>query len=192
MEQFLKTYSNVPNGFLEDFFFITRPHYRNEIFHIDFDTICKWIEIRKDSLKRLLVANFEENYDYTVESIQIMHNNRKGSTRKELILLTSDCFKELCMLSQTKKAKEVRKYFLSVEKLLSKYHHHIEDNLRSRIGLLEANQRPKYNISGGVIYILDAEKLAPGQKLYKLGKAKNIDKRLSTYNTCLLYTSRCV
>ena len=187
MEQFLKIYSDVPSGFIEDFFILNptsnSTKFDSTKFTIEFDIVCKWLNTRKDHLKRLLVRNFEENYDYIIENRRIPHVNAKGSARSEYIQLTSDCFKELCMLSQTKKAKDVRKYFLAIERLLSKYHHHIENNLRSRIGLLESNQKPKYNISSGVIYILDAENQSIGQKLYKLGKSENFDNRLGTYNT---------
>jgi len=39
----------------------------------------------------------------------------------DMILITPNCLKELCMISQTKKAKEVRKYFIEMDiKILSR------------------------------------------------------------------------
>lgn len=98
-------------------------------------------------------------------------------------MLTPDCFKELCMLSRTHNAKAVRKYYISLERLIIKYNEYIKTGLESRINLLENNQKPKLNISGGVIYILDAQNTGSYQNLYKIGKTENIKTRLSSYNT---------
>jgi phage anti-repressor protein len=135
MQQFIKQYSDVPIGFIDDFFEINRDMYNHRELVINFDTIVRWLDVRKDNLKRLLNENFEPNFDYIVGKYQ-----EPGiSPKKEQILLTPDCFKELCMLSRTAKAKEVRKYFLAVERLIKKYHHHIKNNLEARIELLESN-----------------------------------------------------
>jgi hypothetical protein len=61
------------------------------------------------------------------------------------------CFKELCMISQTSKAKVVRKYFL--EKIVKKYYLLIEEKLFKEIGLLKENQKNIKYKKGGVIYI---------------------------------------
>ena len=45
------------------------------------------------------------------------------------IMLTPDCFKELCMISQTDKAKGVRKYYIIVEGLLRDHFEEIINNL---------------------------------------------------------------
>ena len=105
MEEFLKKYSKVPNGFISDFFNLNKESYIDNEFMIDFDKIVKWLTIRKDNLKRLLIANFEQNYDYIIEKEKRRHKNYKGGNLVEIITLTPDCFKELCMLSQTAKAK---------------------------------------------------------------------------------------
>ena len=85
------------------------------------------------------------------------------------------------MISQTSKAKEVRKYFIEMEKIIKRYFETIKEEMYKKIGLLEINQKPKLNIKGGVIYILKA--LNSETTLYKLGKTKNLKNRLNTYNT---------
>jgi hypothetical protein len=40
------------------------------------------------------------------------------------------------MLSQSKKAKEVRKYFIEMEKLILRYHETIKNEMYKKIGLL--------------------------------------------------------
>jgi hypothetical protein len=89
--------------------------------------------------------------------------------------------KELCMISQTAKAKEVRRYFIEMEKLIKRYFDTIKEEIYKKVGLLEKNQKPKVNINGGIIYILKA--LNTETTLYKLGKSKNLKNRLKTYNS---------
>ncbi len=55
------------------------------------------------------------------------------------------------MISQTSKAKVVRKYFL--EKIVKKYYLLIEEKLFKEIGLLKENQKNIKYKKGGVIYI---------------------------------------
>lgn len=59
--------------------------------------------------------NFEEGQDFTSVSTDTVVNN---GARKPIqdYLLTIDMAKELCMMSKTEKGKEVRQYFIRVEK----------------------------------------------------------------------------
>jgi phage anti-repressor protein len=179
MEKFIKQFSNVPNEFVTDFFNISKEDYNDNDFSIDFEKVVKWLGVLKGNLKTLLVNNFEEKYDYTIKTIIVKGKN--NNTHKDLIMLTPDTFKELCMLSRTEKAKSVRKYFLETEKLIRKYHEVIKEKLYKQVGLLENNQKPKINIKGGVIYIFEA--LNTDLTLYKIGKSKFAKGRFSTYNS---------
>ena len=57
------------------------------------------------------------------------------------------------MLSKTKKAEEVRTYFIEVEKLMNKYKDYIIDALNKKVGILENNQKTIPNNKNSVIYI---------------------------------------
>jgi superfamily II DNA or RNA helicase len=83
---------------------------------LDFDMVVKWLDVEKRNLKRNLVADFNKEIDYVIEKKKIPHKGKSGATYVEIIKITPDCFKCLCMVSQTKKAKEVRLYFLNMEK----------------------------------------------------------------------------
>ncbi|QSV70072.1 MAG: hypothetical protein HEQ20_03960 [Aphanizomenon flos-aquae KM1D3_PB] len=86
-------------------------------FAVPFDDAWQWLQYsRKDSCKRLLVSNFEKNIDYLV-----FHNNEEnlsGGRPSEEIYLSKDCFKQICMLANTERGKQVRLYFLQCEKEL--------------------------------------------------------------------------
>lgn len=187
MKNFLKRYSSVPNGFIEDFFSISKESYEDNELIIDFDIVVDWLEVRKDNLKRLMVKYFTQDYDYEIVTIKKYNENGSGSNYVEEIWITPDCFKELCMLSQTPKAKEVRQYYLSVEKLVKEYHQYIAQKMRERMTLLLQNQKPKHRIRGGKIYFFKAlnhiKYSELEEDLYKIGKTIFIDGRFENYNS---------
>jgi superfamily II DNA or RNA helicase/phage anti-repressor protein len=96
---------------IEEKILMLKEYSDNEII-IDFDKVCKWLDVRKDNFKKILIDNFKENYDYTIEKKHKSRLNSNGRTTYYEIFITPNCMKELCMISQTKKAKEVRKYFI--------------------------------------------------------------------------------
>jgi len=173
----------VPVGFIEDFFSILRESYDDKDCVIKFDAVVKWLDVRKDHLKRLLEQHFEEKYDYIIEKVKIKNKNGNGANWVDLIHITPDCFKSLCMLSQTSKAKEVRKYFLSIEKLVVKYNKYIQEILEKKIGIIKKNQKPKVDVKSGVIYISEAQNNDDDILKYKIGKTTNTKKRNNVYNT---------
>lgn len=190
MEKFLKKYSTVPNGFITDFFNIVNESYNDNDLIIDFDIVVKWLHVRKDNLKHLMVKNFTENFDYIITKVKQKHENSNGANYYEDIKITPDCFKELCMLSQTAKAKEVRRYYLSIEKLVKKYNQYIQEKLYKINNALEINQKPKININGGILYffkvsnqddICDNDEII--EILLKIGRTNNKKKRFQAYNT---------
>ncbi|MCT7975243.1 hypothetical protein [Laspinema olomoucense] len=101
-------------------------------FAVDFDLAYQWIGYtRKDSAKKKLINNFEENFDYFVAtSVEFRHSAVKSTGQEvrrkkrgkplEKIFLTIDCFKELAMLAGTDQGRSVRKYFIQCERQLKK------------------------------------------------------------------------
>ena len=181
MESFLKQFSTIPHDFIIDFYIISKEEYTDNDLVIEFEKVYKWLNVNKSDLKKVLIKHFELEYDYSIEKIKIKQINSNGANISEKILITPNCFKELCMVSNTKKAKEVRKYFIEMEKLIKKYYELIKEEMYKKIGILETNQKPKTTVKGGVIYILKA--LNSDITLYKLGKTEDLKKRLNTYNT---------
>ena len=85
----------------------------------------------------------------------------------------------MAMQSKTKKAIQVREYYYELEQVLDQYKEYIIQGLQDKINKLENNQKPKINSSKGVIYIIET---ADGIGHYKIGKTKNLKKRLNSYN----------
>jgi hypothetical protein len=99
------------------------------------------------------------------------------------------------MLSQTKKAKDVRKYFLEMEKLVRQFHKEIQKKILKQVGKLKTNQKGKINAVGGYVYVFETPDYdltirmvngvleAEEKKLHKLGKSEELDNRFKVYNT---------
>jgi len=187
MQDFLRKFSTVPNEFIDDFFGIVPEKYDDSDIAIDFDKVVKWLEVRKDNLKRLLVKHFSKDIDYKISTSKKYNVNNHGANYVEIILISPDCFKELCMISLTQKAKEVRLYYLALEKLVKKYHEYIKEKLYKKIGLLEENQKPKVHRKRGIIYFFEALNYIRldevEEHLYKLGETADEDARFSVYNS---------
>jgi len=176
LRDFLKKYSNISNLFIDDFFSLYTIDTQNDDFIIDFDNLVKWLNIRKDSLKRSLINNYIINIDYKINKIK----NTKPGKPNEIIMITGECCKKLCMLSKTEKSEEVRNYFISIEKLLNKYKKYIIEQLNKRIDILENNMKPIENKTSGIIYVLKTD--YDIIDLYKIGKTKKFKERIRNHN----------
>jgi phage anti-repressor protein len=177
LQDFLKKYSSISNAFITDFFSLYTTETTDNDLIINFDKLVIWLNIRKDSLKRTLIETYIKNIDYKIRKIK----STTAGKPKEEIMITADCCKRLCMLSKTKKAEEVRTYFIEVEKLMNKYKNYIIDALNKKVGILENNQKPIPNNKSGVIYVLKTDHNIID--LYKLGKTKKFKERIRTHNS---------
>ncbi len=174
--EYLKKYSTISSKFIDDFFGLH--DYKidfNEIY-INFSLVVKWLNSRKSDLKNTLVKSYVKKIDYTVEK-----GKSTGGRPSEIIKLSYDCFRRLCMLSKTEKAEEVRTYFIEVEKHLNKYKDYIIEGLNKKIGVLENNQKPVINTKKGVIYVLQTD--LEIEDIYKIGKSKAFKNRIKTHNS---------
>lgn len=67
MENFIKQHSTVPQKFITDFFIIAKEEYSDNEIIIDLSVIAKWLNVDKSDIKKILIKNFEEHFDYTIE-----------------------------------------------------------------------------------------------------------------------------
>jgi phage anti-repressor protein len=181
LEDFIVKRSNIPKEFLNDFFNLGGNSYGDTYKNINFDNIVKWLDVQKNHLKRLLKDNFKVMDDYTEEKI-LVKNKKRGANYVSKIMLTPDCFKELCMLSQSDKAKGVRKYYIVAEGLLRDHFEQIINELNKELGLIKTNIKKPIEVIGGHIYILKAMNTSQ-KNMFKLGNSDDMKKRLRVYNT---------
>ena len=178
LKTYLKTYSSINNLFIEDFFGLYKSDTTVNDFVINIDTVAKWLKSKKFTLKETLTKSYILGRDYKTN---INHSTNVGRPI-ETVLLTPDCFKRLCMLSRTKKAEEVRSYFIELEAHLDKYKDYIIAGLTNKVAKYEAELKPVPEITTkGAIYVLKTSEDLDG--IYKIGRTKNFADRLKVHQS---------
>ena len=171
LQNYLKKFSTIDNKFIDDFFSLYKYDTKDSEFVINLDILIKWLNALKGSLKETLVKSYTKDIDYKI----IKNNQGKNGRPSDIIMLTPDCMKRLCMVSRTKKAEEVRTYFIELEKHINQYKDVIIEKYIS-------NHTPnQIDTKGGVIYLLNTDLNLPG--VYKLGKTENFKSRLRTHQS---------
>lgn len=180
---FLKKYSNVPNQFIDDFFSLIdyREFESNEKI-VDLDKIIKWLDINKGKAKGTLLKSYRKNIDYVIK--KIVKKKGSGGHNAEKILLTIRCFKKFCQLTRSKHGDDVRNYFIDVEYTLNKYKNYIIEGLSDKIDLIKKGKKPKINPEKAIIYIFKTAD-TPENSLYKIGRTKDLTKRLQLHQSPL-------
>lgn len=135
-------------------------------------------------------------------------NNLEVGRPKEIIMMTPNTFKELCVLANTEKGKEVRKYYIKMEAIVNKYfkikneklskeHQNDTDKINQLQREMMALQklvkpRKKYEL-GETVYIFQQD---PDKNIYKAGSGGNMNTRddsyyCHNYTGEIVYTKKC-
>lgn len=99
-----------------------------EPFPISIDLLLEWkVYDRKNNTKAKLEKTFILDIDYQVKnsfaksSAKPKSPSKQGGRPSETIMLSVDCFKSMCMLSNNEIGKQVKRYYLDLEKVFKKY-----------------------------------------------------------------------
>lgn len=183
-KDFLKKYSFVNSKFIDDFYNIIKEDYieRYSEFLIDSEILRKWLLINdrqkfNDTIKR----SYSKNIDYkiTIEK----KTQGSGGHNLEVITLTPETSKKICLSTKSKVGPQVQQYFLDLELALYKYKNYIIEGMNKKIKQLENNQKPKVYSDKKIIYVFRA--LNSDVTLYKVGKTINSKTRFSKHNSPL-------
>jgi hypothetical protein len=183
-QTFIIKYSFVNTKFVKDFYNIIKEDYieRYSEFLIDSEILRNWLEISNrrvfnDTIKR----SYKKNIDYTIKKVK--KSIGSGGQNFEVIILTPEAAKKICLSTNSIIGPQVQQYFLDIEVALYKYKNYIIDGLNNKITQLENNQKPKINSTKKNIYVFRA--LNTDLTLYKIGKTINSKTRFSKHNSPL-------
>jgi hypothetical protein len=151
LANFLKKYSVINDEFIDDYHTFFDEKADELMCTINLYDIAKWLDIKEEKLKKLLINNFKEHIDYIIDKKNI--NN---------LVLSPKCSKLLCMMSESEKANLIRTYHTDLEKLIVKYKEEIVNDLDKQMNI-KNNSKEMFENDKGLIYIL---KVKDG--LYKL------------------------
>jgi phage anti-repressor protein len=165
---------------------------------------------RKDNCKTKLNKNFILDTDFKVQNLAPESSGARNSKamqagkNKENIMLTVDCFKSMCMLANSETGKQVKNYYLDLEKIFKEYilrdiqslqktiETVVNENLKikstySHLAELNDKLRMKRNYhkfkKGNCLYII-TDRWREKEYL-KIGYTDNINTRLQTYRTSM-------
>jgi hypothetical protein len=130
-------------------------------FVIDLDLTWKWIGFgKKSDCKSLLINNFTDNSDYIIQlensKISVEEEGTKaiaaraakptelkiepkniGGRPNETILLTTNCFKLLCLKAKTKKSHTIHQYYINLEEIMNELVTEQAIELRNKLQIKE-------------------------------------------------------
>jgi phage anti-repressor protein len=185
-------------------------------FVIDLDNVWKWLSFcQKQRAKELLEKNFVINKDYkcllTLESEQ---KKGRGGHNKEIIMLTINAFKRLCLKAGTKKADEIHEYYIKMEKVLQdvlfeecnalteqvkqikQENTNKELEFKTKLNNQKELEKEKillrqFSISIPIVYIIKVKSFENGQYIVKIGESRRgisgrYNEHKSKYSECLL------
>lgn len=178
---FLKQHMAVPNKFIDDLFSLYGQTTLQSDFVVDLDKVAPWLGMEKFTLMATLRDGYREGVDYTaVRTTRRKAGVKYGGNHAMTVMLTPDCFKRMCMRSNSVKAEQARTYFIKLEDLVRRYKDVMIEGMRADIARLEKNQKAnvKDTPGPGWLYAFRA-----GKGLVKFGSAKDWLKRLRAYRT---------
>jgi hypothetical protein len=169
---------------------------------VDFDQAWQWIGYsRKDHALETLKANFEEGMDFdsrrsgnqisvSDENLifpnsrenQVSGNSHGGKRERAgrraiAYALSIDCFKSFCMMAGTDKGREVRKYYLQIEK---KY---LESHIKETTDLAAINAFIKESVPRIKLLTSENVRLRQMNRLYE--EKERLREQLARKNTPL-------
>ena len=181
-ETFINKYSFINSKFVKDFYNIIKEDYieRYNEFLIDSEILRKWLQINmKRSFNDTIKRSYKKNIDYKIEKVK--KSVGSGGHNLEVITLTPEAAKKICLSTNSKMGGQVQQYFLDLEVALYKYKNYIIEGMDKKIKQLENNQKPNINSTKKIIYVFKA--LNTDLTLYKIGKTINSKSRFSKHNS---------
>lgn len=212
---------NLDNIYIDKFWYNIK---NDKWIYLDNDLIL-WLEYKditrgKEAIIKLLKRNYQESDDYkilnnnefdinnfcsAIMSEQNHEEEKRGAHNKQYITVSPDCFKELCMHVGTSKSKEIKKYYIELEKVFKFYLEYQNEYRKLELENKQKELEEKENIiieqkeeikqfinvqiktinklkKDEYVYIT-TNKLNARNNIFKIGKCNHLTGRLSTFNT---------
>jgi phage anti-repressor protein len=165
LKDFLIKYTAISKKFINDYYKFYEICVSNK-FGISVESVANYLEINNIyHFTERIRKKYVVNVDYVII-------RRKGESMKGIqdvyYFISFDCFEKICMQSKTKKANDVRDYFITLRKFIDYYKNHFANKINE---LVETDKS---------IYIILANK---NKSILKIGKTNNMRKRLINYST---------
>ena len=171
---------NIPESFIKEYYILSHQQY------ISLTEFTKWIDINRKTIIENLQKNYKLNEDYfiTTQSDEfqniILYKNLDYKHNQKFIKITSKCFKDICVRSNSNKGNLMRKYYTELDELFKKFHIDTIQDVSNENKILLNNQSKNKlkNEEGLYIWYEDKQDLK-----YRIGKATNVYERIAIHNS---------
>lgn len=176
---------------------------------------------------QILDSNFEDNVDYRYLNASEMKNlyvtpghnielptQISNGNRTKHLIVSPDCFKESLMIMNTSRAKQIRKYYVQIEKLFKQYMKYCDEYKDAQLQQTQKELEEAKKSSEAFkmiiinkatfkcdqyVYIATSRNYAK-QNVFKVGMTKMLEKRMTGYQTgrvsddkfAYMYIMKCV
>lgn len=138
IKDYLNKHEKINSDFMKDFYNIVREDYfdRYYDFLIDSEILRKWLKI---SMRKKFSSNIKKNYkqdvDFKIEKVTKVKGS--GGHNREIIILTPETAKKICLLTKSKIGDSIRQYFIDIELASHKFKDYVIESLNKKIRKLE-------------------------------------------------------
>jgi phage anti-repressor protein len=165
---------------------------------VDLDDVWKWLGFAsKGNAKRSLMKYCEKDIDFRLNSL-VPRAKQHGGQNNDKIKMNVSTFKNLCMVANTERGKQTRRYYSKMEAIFFKY---LEEKSKDIIKTIEERAKSdkeleiqstllKSHKNDPCVYILKLSETSPTNFVIKIGETDNIEDCIISlrqeYNTCIL------
>lgn len=157
------------------------------------DELMNWFDYKEISKDKEKIINLLKKYHIIEEDYKILNNEelnnkeeKRGGSNRTYILMNSDCFKNICMLVGTNKAKDIRQYYIEVEKIFKFYLKYTSEFNKYELEKSKLIKNRYINKSelkiNSKLYVTTTLAKAK-EAIFKFGSTGDEKARLCTYNT---------
>jgi hypothetical protein len=170
LQTYLKTISSVDESFI-DLFYKFYDEDKVDQKYITLDDVMNWLGIDQEKARNKYILKFKEKFIPNIHYDETINNTKVGNP-KHTYKINYALFVDLCQRSRAINGEKVRQLLRDCQEAIHTYY---EDFYK-----IQVDNSAFVNVQGPVIYILSVEE---DSGLYKIGKSKNLKKRLKTYKT---------
>jgi hypothetical protein len=179
----LNNITNIPYDFIREYYILSHGKY------VSLYECTLWLNIKKHTIVESLKNNFKKDTDYYETSYDNEKDNIKLYNKNSLIynknykyiLLTTMCFRDICLRSLTKKGKIIRTYNIKIEDLFKDFHLNYINKLNKENEIILHNQKKIKLTHDEGIYVF--REVNDNSNCHKLGKAEDIYGRIAQHNS---------
>lgn len=149
--------------------------HQSKNFEISIRDTAKWLKVHEWAIKKTVQRSYKKNIDYIID-----RQETNGRPRYDMYL-TIDCFKEVCMRSNSKRGELVRKYFIMIE---NAYRDYLSGAIRNRrrSDNVDYNDKGYHDDNypkGNCVYVIRIS--YNGLMSYRIGMTNNLKRRLGEH-----------